>query len=70
MKIYNSIIKLDNDNKAAYYNKAVLLYSQGDKAEAVKTLQRITKKFPDFKAGILKLQEYEKGAAGAAPKSA
>jgi tetratricopeptide (TPR) repeat protein len=67
MKIYNSIIKLDNDNKAAYYNKAVLLHSTGDVAEAIKTLQRIVKKFPEFKAGAAKLAEFEKDGGGKKP---
>jgi hypothetical protein len=33
-----------------------------DIPEAIRTLQRIVKKFPDFTAGVNKLQEYEKSA--------
>lgn len=60
MKTYNSIIKLDPDNKAALYNKAVLLNSMNQKAEAVKLLQRVVQKYPEFIAAKNKISEYEK----------
>jgi tetratricopeptide (TPR) repeat protein len=60
MSTYNSIIKLDPDNKAVLYNKAVLQFSMGDKADAIKTLTRATTKFPDFGAAKNKLEEYKK----------
>lgn len=60
MSTYNSIIKLDPENKAVLYNKAVLQFSMGDKADAIKTLTRATTKFPDFNAAKNKLEEYKK----------
>ncbi len=63
MKAYNSIIKLDPDNKSALYNKAVLLHSLNQKGDAVKLLQRLTTKYPDFSTAKSKLSEYEKELA-------
>lgn len=59
MKVYNSIIKLDNDNKAAYYNKAILQHTMGALDDAIKTLERALKKFPSFEPAQRKLKEYQ-----------
>ena len=57
MKTYNSVIKLDPGNRAALYNKAILMASQGDNAGAIKNLNRLLEKHPDFKPAAKKLAE-------------
>jgi tetratricopeptide (TPR) repeat protein len=58
-KIYNQIIKIEPENKSALYNKAILLFTKGAKEEAIKLLDRIVKKHPDFAQAAAKLKEYQ-----------
>lgn len=58
-KAFNQIIKLDSENRSALYNKAILLHAKGEKAEAVKLLDRVVKKHPDFAQATAKLKEYQ-----------
>ena len=64
-KTYNLIIRIDSSNKAALYNKAILLQHKGDTAEAVKILGRLLRKHPDFEAAKAKLAEYGGSSAAA-----
>ena len=59
MKTYNSIIKLDPANKAALFNKAILLHSMGQPEDAVKILERCIVKHPTFLPAKTKLNEYK-----------
>ncbi len=63
MKIYNQIIKIDPSNHGALYNKAVLQHSLGDTHEAIKLLERLLRKAPDFTLAKAKLDEYCKEQA-------
>ena len=65
-KVYNQIIKLDQDTVAALYNKAMLCDARNDVQEAIKLLQRALKKDNDFEAAKKKLAELQ---AKAGPKA-
>lgn len=56
-KIYNKVIKVDPTNLQALYNKSLLLADTGQTPEAVKLLERITQRFPDFEKAKKKLAE-------------
>ena len=58
-KVYNSIIKLDPENKAALYNKAVLMNTLGKPEEALKILDRLLMKDPEFGPAKTKKQEID-----------
>lgn len=71
-KVYNQIIKLDPDNVAALYNKAMLNDARGEFVDAVKLLERALRKDPTFAQAKTKLDEIKKkaGPAAAAPEKA
>ena len=56
-KVYNQIIKLDQDNIPALYNKALLCEAKNETADAVKLLERALKKDPSFTPAKIKLKE-------------
>ena len=56
-KVYNQIIKLDQDNLAALYNKAMLCDAKGDFADAIKLLERAVKKDATFEPAKAKIVE-------------
>jgi tetratricopeptide (TPR) repeat protein len=56
-KVYNQIIKLDQDNVPALYNKAMLCDAKNETADAIKLLERAMKKDPNFGPGKNKLAE-------------
>jgi tetratricopeptide (TPR) repeat protein len=56
-KVYNQIIKLDQDNIPALYNKALLCEAKNETADAVKLLERAIKKDPSFTPAKIKLKE-------------
>jgi len=59
VKTYNAVIKIDPNNVEALYNKSVLLNAKGDTEEAIKLLDRLMKKAPDFAQGRAKLEQYQ-----------
>ncbi|MBC7659044.1 MAG: tetratricopeptide repeat protein [Chitinophagaceae bacterium] len=61
-KVYNTVIKLDPDNRSALYNKAIMLAAKGQAEEAVKLLQRCVLKHPDFEQAARKLKEIKEKA--------
>ncbi len=65
-KVYNQIIKIDPDNVAALYNKAMLNDAKGDFAEAVKLLERAVRKDPTFTQAKQKFEEIKKKLVPAA----
>jgi tetratricopeptide (TPR) repeat protein len=56
-KIYNQIIKLDQDNLAALYNKAMLCDAKGEFSDAIKLLERAVKKDSTFEPAKAKIAE-------------
>jgi tetratricopeptide (TPR) repeat protein len=62
-KVYNKIIKIDPGNAPALYNKAILLWAKNDRLDAVKSLERLLKKHPNFEPAIAKLKEFKGGQA-------
>jgi tetratricopeptide (TPR) repeat protein len=56
-KVYNQIIKIDPDNLAALYNKAMLCEAKNELADAVKLLERALKKDPSFAVAEAKIVE-------------
>ena len=56
-KVYNQIIKLDQDNLAALYNKAMLCDTKGDFADALNLLERAVRKDPTFEPAKVKIAE-------------
>ena len=62
----NKIIKIDPENVAALYNKAVMFNSMGNIQDAVKLLEKLVRKSPTFVQGKSKLEEYRSMLKGAA----
>ena len=68
-KAYNAIIKVDPDNLAALFNKAIMIENKGSFDEAYKIMERIIVKHPDFAKAKSKLKELDekiKSSQGAA----
>ena len=63
LKIYNQVIKLDPGNTDGLYNKAILQSSKGDLEDAIKLLERIVRKTPDFAPAKAKLEQLQKELA-------
>ncbi|RYZ59244.1 MAG: tetratricopeptide repeat protein, partial [Proteobacteria bacterium] len=66
-KVYNTVIKIDPDNRSALYNKAIMLAARNQAPEAIKLLQRCVEKHPDFELAARKLREIKEKSA--APKA-
>jgi tetratricopeptide (TPR) repeat protein len=58
-KTYNTVIKLDPNNRSALYNKAIMLAAKGENQEAIKLLKRCLEKHPDFELAKKKMTELE-----------
>ena len=58
-KTYNTVIKLDPNNRSALYNKSIMLATKGQNEEAIKLLKRCLEKHPEFDQARRKLQELE-----------
>jgi len=61
--VYNTVIKLDPDNRSALYNKAVMLAARDQIPEAIKLLERCVAKHPDFELGVRKMKEFKDKAS-------
>ena len=63
LKVYNQVLKLDPANNDGLYNKAILQSFRGDQDDAIKLLERILRKTPDFALAKTKLEEFQKQIA-------
>lgn len=57
IKYYNAVVRIDPDNLQALYNKAILLIDTNKLPDALRILQRVIKKYPQFKKAQRKLGE-------------
>ena len=63
LQAYHAVIKLDPDNKAALYNKAILLKQRNKLNDAIRQLEKLLAKYPDFTEAQAKLDEFRGAAA-------